>query len=157
VAYAALGRGDDFAGVVHEWAGDPEGVLVCLEALCRESGAAVCLCGPVDEEPAPALRRAGARRQYGDFALVRLLDAGAFWRVAAPELSERVRVEQRGEGVAVTGSMGGGVLAIPEALDLLFGTGALPSSLREVLTSEERSAMSEVLPWPLYVWGFDSI
>jgi GNAT superfamily N-acetyltransferase len=157
VAYAARGRGDDFPGVVHEWAGAPEGVLACLEALCGEGGEIAWLCGPLDEAPAPALRRAGARGQNGAFALVRLIDAGALWRLVAPQLCTRVCVEQRGECVAITGSAGGAVLAAPEALEFLLGAGALPPSLRGVLTSEECGALARVLPWPLYVWGFDSI
>jgi hypothetical protein len=49
------------------------------------------------------------------------------------------------------------VLDASEALELLLGAGALPPSLRGVLTPEECGALARVLPWPLYVWGFDSI
>jgi predicted N-acetyltransferase YhbS len=157
VAYAARGRGDDFPGVVHEWAGDPEGVLACLEALCGEGGAIGWLCGPLDEAPAPALRRAGARGQDGAFALVRLIDAGALWRLVAPELCSRVCVEQSGERVEITGSAGVAALTAPQALEFLLGAGTFPPSLRGALTSEECGALESVLPWPLYVWGFDSI
>jgi GNAT superfamily N-acetyltransferase len=157
VAYAALGRGDDFPGVVHEWAGDPDGVLTCLEALCGEGGAIGWLCGPLDEDPAPALRRAGARGQQGAFALVRLIDTDALWRLVAPQLCDRVRFEQRGERVALIGSAGRAWLAASETLELLFGTGAMPPSTEGTLTTEERGALAQVLPWPLYLWGFDSI
>jgi hypothetical protein len=157
VAYAALGRGDDFPGVVHEWAGNPEGVLACLEAFCGEGGAIGWLCGPVDEDPAPALRRAGARGQEGAFALVRLIDAGGLWRRVAPRLSDRVRLEQCGERVALIGSAGRSTLAASEALELLFGTGEVPPSAAGLLTAEAREALDQLLPWPLYLWGFDSI
>jgi predicted N-acetyltransferase YhbS len=157
VAYAALGRGDDFPGVVHEWAGDPEAVLACLEALCGEGGAIGWLCGPLDEDPAPALRQAGARGTEGAFALARLIDAGALWRLVAPPLCGRLRFEQRGDGVSMVGSRGRAWLAASETLELLFGSGALPPSAAGLLTSEEREALAQLLPWPLYIWGFDSI
>jgi hypothetical protein len=157
VAYAALGRGDDFSGVVHEWAGEAEGVLACLDALCGNDGAVAWLCGPLDEPPASALRGAGARGQRGVFALARLLDAGALWRTVAPHLCHRVRFEQRGEGIEVTGGEGRESLAAAEALELLFGTGAVSAPPLGVLGPEERRALVQVLPWPLYLWGFDSI
>jgi len=48
-AYAALGRGDDFAGVIHEWAGSPDGVLACAAALCGKPGEQVVLACTVHE------------------------------------------------------------------------------------------------------------
>ncbi len=157
VAYAALGRGDDFPDVVHEWAGDPEAVLACLESLCGEGRAIGWLCGPLDEDPAPALRRAGARGQQGAFALTRLLDVGELWWLIAPRPCGQVRFEQCGEKVALSGSRGRAALAAPEALELLLGAGTLPPPAAGIFTPEERDALAQTLPWPLYVWGFDSI
>ena len=156
LAYAALGRGDDFPGVVHEWAGDPRGVLACLEALCSEGGAVGWLGGPLDAEPGPALLRAGASVHPGAFGLVRLLDAGELWRSFAPSLSERVRFESVEGAVALAGGRGAVRLDMAEALSLLFD-GRISARARRALTPSERDALREHLPLPLYVWGFDSI
>ncbi len=83
VAYAALGRGDDFAGFVHEWAGEAAAVLACLSELCAGRPGLTWLTGPVDEPPAPQLRSAGANFRDGCFALVRVLDAVAIARAEA--------------------------------------------------------------------------
>jgi predicted N-acetyltransferase YhbS len=72
-AYAALGRGDDFRNVVHEWAGEPAGVLRCLETLCGD-GELVWLRGPLPGAVDGALQAVGAPRGQDPFALGRLLD-----------------------------------------------------------------------------------
>jgi len=74
LAYAALGRGDDFQGVVHEWAGAAQYVLACLEVLCAECGPLFVQAGPGSEPMASALDLAGARSISDSFALARVLD-----------------------------------------------------------------------------------
>lgn len=75
VAYAALGRGDDFRGVIHEWAGAPGDVLACFEALCRECGPLLVQAGPDDGALHPMLGRAGVPTSSDPFALARIFDA----------------------------------------------------------------------------------
>jgi GNAT superfamily N-acetyltransferase len=60
LAYAACGRGDDLRGVVHEWAGDAEGVLACVSALRVQVGAALLLASAHAEPAAELLVAAGA-------------------------------------------------------------------------------------------------
>lgn len=52
VAYAVEGKGRDLQGVVHEWAGQPEGVAGLLAALARKSGPDLCALSP-ESLPAP--------------------------------------------------------------------------------------------------------
>lgn len=73
-AYAALGRGDDFQGVVHEWAGSNEDVLACVEVLCGECGPLFVQAGPESGAMATAVELAGARCTSDSFALARILD-----------------------------------------------------------------------------------
>ncbi len=77
VAYAACGRGDDLRGVVHEWAGDADGVLACAEALRAEAGASLFLASGHAEAPAERLIAAGADVAQLPLGLLRPLGADA--------------------------------------------------------------------------------
>lgn len=161
VAYAALGRGDDFADVVHEWAGEETGVLACLRALQRGRSAIGLMASAEDEELIARLRRAGASEHGRVFALMCLLDPSTLWnevRAGARDLAG-VEMTRVGDRVRVTG--GGEEVQISEAhaLSLLLDgeTAAGLGPLAPALTAEERIAFAEHVPLPLYLWGFDSI
>jgi len=153
LAYAAAGRGDDFPGIVHEWAGVPDAVLHCVERLRRESAAHTLLASPGARELEGLLAGAGATPFRGVFALVRILDAVRLWQAIGPR-DRRVRFS--GEAGSVTMHGPSSRVALPDevALELFFGAG--PEALPQ-LPPDERHALAGVLPWPLYVWGFDSI
>jgi predicted N-acetyltransferase YhbS len=154
IAYAALGRGDDFRGVVHEWAGDAAGVLACLAALVRRAGPLRLLAGPEPEPPVPALSGAGARVERRPLGLASLLDARELWCAIAPR-ALGVRFLQNGERIELC--VGGQLLPLAPAtaLELFFGAGA--RVLADALPPLVREALASALPWPLYVWGFDSV
>jgi hypothetical protein len=154
VAYAALGRGDDFRGVVHEWAGETAGVLACLALLVRESGPLCLLAGPEPEPPVPALLGAGAPVERRPLGLARLLDARELWCAIAPR-SLGVRFLQHGERVELCAGNATLPLSPALALELFFGSG--PAALGGALEPLVREALASALPWPLYVWGFDSV
>ena len=156
-AYAVLGRGDDFAGVVHEWAGSPSGVLSCLAALARGARGLAWLTGPAADPAVEALRTAGAREQHSPFALARILDAPALWqrvREKAPAL-DAIHLEEGPEGFRLECPQATWALSHRQALDLLLGE-TLPGLL-DGLVEAERRALAACLPLPLYLWGFDSI
>ncbi len=153
VGYAAAGRGDDFQGVVHEWAGSADAVEACIRWLVERGRARHVLASPVPEPGERALRRLGAREVPGTFALVRILDAAALLRVIAPEPGA---VRLRGADDEIELRHAGGALRLDaaRALDLCFGAGV--AALGEALASR-CPRLARWLPWPLYVWGFDSI
>ena len=154
-AYAALGRGDDFADVAHEWAGHPGGVLACLRALARERPRLGVLAGPGNPPAMDALRKAGAASSRGPFALARILDAGALWKAVGGGPSP-LRVHPLGEEVLFE-TEHAAIAARPEAaLEIFLGAG--PSKeLCEALGRPAGRELARRLPWPLYLWGFDSI
>ncbi len=77
VAYAVAGRGDDFEGCVHEWAGLPDGVVACIDALHEAGRAQIVLAGPEGDPAREAILRRCPERQAGIFALGRVLDEEA--------------------------------------------------------------------------------
>jgi len=158
VAYAARGRGDDFGGVVHEWAGSPAGVTACVASFLAESDPVRMLSGPGDAQPVAALHAAGAAAYPGAFGLVRLLDADGVWsRLTAglPALS-RTRLRPAGDGFRLESGRAGIELGPADALALLIGP-ALPPAVRAGLEPGVAGAVARALPAPLFVWGFDSI
>lgn len=156
VAYAALGRGDDFPDVVHEWAGAPDGVLACLETFAREREVVGWLCGPDGEEPEAAVAEAGAARREGPFALVRVLDPDRLWRTAVADAADGSDTSLEREGSGGRLRVGGREVRLDRAglAGLLLGPRP-PEAARRLLT--DRPDVASRLPWPLFVWGFDSI
>ncbi len=155
VGYAALGRGDDFQGVIHEWAGEPGAVLACLRALCAEAGALELLEGPGAPELARRLRAAGAAPRTGCFALARPLDARSLWRATGAGASG-LALEAEPDGLRLHGRRGRVRIAPAELLALCFGPG-VPLRVSAALDARQRTALREHGPFPLYLWGFDSI
>jgi len=159
LAYAAVGRGLDFQGVVHEWAGGEAGVLACLEALCDRFGPLALRWGPVDEAPVARLRAAGARERVGHAACVALLDAaGLATRLAGPALARAGAAIEPGPDAGSTLVAPAGRIALRprEVASLLFDA-APPSRVRVFLGAAVARALDTALPAPFYLWGFDSI
>ncbi|NNL67816.1 MAG: GNAT family N-acetyltransferase [Myxococcales bacterium] len=155
LAYAAAGRGDDMQGVVHEWAGVADGVLACVAWLEERAGAHTLLSGPTPEPPVPRLRASGATSREGPFALARILDPEALWRCLAPD--ERGLAFERGDrGLRLRSGAEACELEAAAALELLFGSGAR-GTLAASLPDSVAARIADRLPWPLYLWGFDSI
>lgn len=161
LGYAAMGRGDDLTGVVHEWAGDENALVACLARFAETNPEIVLLEGPTPERPTRPLRRCGARPQPGSFALMRILDVENLWSALIQGSSElqQVRLGPDPSGASDY------VLETPErtfalshqsTLSLLFGP-AMPRTLSLGLDNRTRAALARRFPWPLFIWGFDSI
>jgi GNAT superfamily N-acetyltransferase len=157
LAYAALGRGDDFPRAVHEWAGQADGVLACLEALVDRGNAIAWLTGPAAEAPVQQLQKAGAVPVPGHFALLRLLDAEAVWAAIHKDPSDAHGCRLAKTSKAFLFSTPDVELELThlEALHLLFGP-TLPPRAQSLISGVSTPEDSSRLPWPLFLWGFDS-
>jgi GNAT superfamily N-acetyltransferase len=157
LAYAAMGRGDDFPGAVHEWAGEASAVAACLEALIDRGGAVGWLTGPIPERTVEQFQMAGAVPVPGHFALLHLLDATRVWREIHKNPSDA-------DNCRLSGTSDPFLLSTPEAeielthletLRLIFGPTA-PKRTQPLISRATGCGGSNPLPWPLFVWGFDS-
>lgn len=161
IAYAAMGRGDDLTGVVHDWAGDPAGLVACLNQFTQSQNEITLLEGPVHEAATRPLRVAGARPHPGSLGLMRILDAERLWTTVsggeAALATMRLTADTSADNVYTFSTpQREFTLNHQSALTLLFGP-SLPRSLRLGLEPVELEVLRRRFPWPIFLWGFDSI
>ena len=161
VAYAAMGRGDDLARTVHEWAGTSDGLIACLSILLDSDEEITLLEGPVKESATRGLRGAGAASGRGSLGLLKILDIETIWSSVcgrARGLSGmRLSEHPSAPGTFLFSTPSQEIdLSHRSALSFLFGP-SMPRSLLVALSIEERERLRTYLPYPLFMWGFDSI
>jgi len=84
--YAALGRGSDFVGTVHEWAGTPEVVLTLVAFLQKqlELSETFLVTSVYDEPLGTFLQNAGVEPVLGPLGMAKALDPAALAAIATP-------------------------------------------------------------------------
>lgn len=158
VAYTALGRGDDFPGVVHEWAGDTEGLLACLDAHLTSRKALALLSGPAQEPLATRLRESGVVPHPGPFAWLRWLRPLDVWNRIATSEAGLAGIALRRDADTHLLSSGGVDLALSDGeLSALLAGPRLPARVLARLPEPGLGTLRARLPLPLFAWGFDSI
>lgn len=179
VAFAMCGRGDDFCGVIHEWAGEPEAVLRCCDALVDAAGPGNGLLLLSPDEPGEGddvgelgwrLRSAGAQRLDNPlawFAVSSLPALAADLAGLAPSFARAIRLEDVDvrEGGApaialVERALGERRLLSPaELVALLFSKPSDPTAAaaRARIAAIAPASVLTELPLPLFVWGLESI
>jgi hypothetical protein len=161
-AYACLGRGHDLAEVVHEWAGDCQGVLACLRAHLEESSTggeenplfmmASASDGPVVEW----LGKHGAMCASGVLGLAKLLDAQGAMALIAGDCEDELwfKPNQRGNMDLRVDSKTA-ELSPEMCLDMLLPPKGQCHGLERL--ERQLSTRFESLPWAPFLWGLDSI
>jgi GNAT superfamily N-acetyltransferase len=169
VAYSCAGRGADFAGTVHEWAGSDSDVLALVREHMRRSrrrGATsrTCLITPPSARSLHArLRGIGVAWTEGVLAQGKLLDAHAaaalLGELSGPRARVGVESEIQGEpgspAVTVEGPRGRSALHGPDLLELLVPARGRRARIEAV--EKECGLELDALPLPLFAWGLDSI
>ena len=161
-AYACLGCGLDLNGVIHEWAGDRDGVLSCVRAFLEERGGS-----PTDTPlylmaPMPAggvgdrLGELGVPSAPGILGMAKLLDERAATDLIVGASDELIRAERlEGGSWRLKGPAGARKLRRSELLTVLFS----PRGDRQPVVELEDALGTRfpVLPWTPFLWGLDSI
>ncbi len=157
-AYAARGRGDDFPDIVHEWAGDPSAVMACLAALAAGRDWLGVLCPPTARALLATLAAGGFRRFRNDLAWCRVVDAALLWRQLADHAPPLRALEVSGAGDQIACRGPDGEMDLDASVFLGWVLhGDEPPALTRVVDEAGRIALRQVLPVPLYLWGFDSV
>jgi GNAT superfamily N-acetyltransferase len=164
VAYACLGRGQDFANAIHEWGGDALSVLALVRAhverrLARDETSDVVLIAPVSARDLTArLARLGVAAHRGVLGMAKILDARACAEIAAKRLDQRggLKVEERPDGLVRLFDRHALVeLSREELLELLFA--ASGDRTRSGSVASVFHLPTDRLPLEPFVWGLDSI
>jgi hypothetical protein len=165
-AYACLGRGRDFPGVVHEWGGAAADALVLARVFLEEipeeeEGAGIWwLAAPDERELVARLAQAGIAVERGVLGLGKLLElsAGAELLRALVRPPARVELGQDESGrpaVVLAGERAEIALGPSDLLELVFA----PRARRGAVAELERLLGFEAPELPLapFAWGLDSI
>jgi GNAT superfamily N-acetyltransferase len=172
IAFAMRGRGDDFAGIVHEWGGDPDGVLRCCETWLApdETRDGLLILAPPQRSPVGwRLRCAGASVVTNPLAFFRIASASSFAREVSSLLPDFAGVglaplptpREVGARFSLTSGEASDAIELSERelLHLLFSDPSKPgvaSARARVAPALPASALS-ALPLPFFVWGLESI
>jgi len=169
VAYSCRGRGLDFAGTIHEWAGADRDVLALVRSHLQRSrargdSAPTCLITPPTARGLhDHLRGIGVTWTQGVLAQGKLLDAHAaaalLGSIAGPlarvGIESELAESERDLAVSLDGPRGRAHIARHELLDLLCPARARRTSIEQL---ERATGLSlPALPLPLFAWGLDSI
>jgi len=162
LAYSCLGRGTDFASVVHEWAGKGEYVLALLQGHIQrraELGDIDPLVVMVSEEDT-GLRQffemIDAHHVCGVLGMAKALDGEATLQLLRDLVGNRISASSSSEGdLILTGPAGDVSMTNAEMLVTLLE----PRGAREAVERLENSLDVQLPELPLrpFVWGLDSI
>jgi GNAT superfamily N-acetyltransferase len=165
VAYACLGRGVDFPGVVHEWGGDAESVLALTRAhlerrfAADEEGVVGLIAPPTATDLEAALTDLGVPAMEGLLGLARVLDRAALGGLLAERVSPAgsvvVREDVRGAHVYLVGETCGVELDDDALLSLLLPARGRSEDVLELASAFGLSLGG--LPLLPFCWGLDSI
>jgi len=152
VAYACCGKGADFAGVVHEWAGPADAVfdLVLEQARAQGREEIVLLSPPGQGRLRRPLRERGVPAHEGALGMMRIVHAERFARSVdrylerTPESGHRVFAESDDRFI-FRGPSGDRAVNASEMIEISLGA--------------ETAASPEIpgLPMPFYLRGLDSV
>jgi GNAT superfamily N-acetyltransferase len=161
-AYACLGRGHDLDGVVHEWAGEAEGVLACLRAhmesdSLREAGSPLFLmAAPGDQGVTCRLEELGAMCAPGVLGLGKILDIEGAGTLLAECCSVPLSFKQNRRGnMEVRHGSHSSEVSPTQWLELFLPAKGRCERLERIETQLNTRFAS--LPWAPFLWGLDSI
>lgn len=162
-AYAVMGKGEDFQSCIHEWGGMVEDLLCLVRELATDaSGEKVLILVPLQKkgltERLLEMRIPASFEYLAMIKAINLESLGAMLRDPFQNLTGReFRLNRRGAFVRM--KVGAEEIAIEREQDLvrfLFGP-ETPSQILRGLSDNSLSALEQLFPVPLFIWGLDSV
>ena len=159
VAYAVEGKGVDLNGYVHEWGGGVSKLLALFSWMRKERKKPFTVIVPHHSvNLTQALGRSGAHQHSGFLGMIRIVCAEQF----LTKLNKAVRMSgvedlsfaKKDQGYIV--HLGNRSLEISDERDFIrfvFG----PATEVPGLTAEEEKKKNRFVPFPLWIWGWDSV
>lgn len=160
VSYAVEGKGADLTGYVHEWGGSVSSLLALFSYIRRERKSPFTVITPSHSlNLAQQLQSIpGVVRNEGFLGMIKIINPDSlFQKIKRGARSLGVNdlvLEKRGSEILL--GIAGDLIAINDEKDLiriLFG----PSVEIPFLKTTTKEKLEQILPLPLWVWGWDSI
>ena len=164
VAYACLGRGADFPGVLHEWGGGAQDVLGLVRAhferrFGAEEGRLFVMAPPAAEELRAAFAAHGCEPHLGYLGLARLADRAAAARLLdqclRPVATIALAETPEGPRFHLASQVKEGWLDDDAALAVLFPVAEVRPAVEQLVAGF--GIPPGRLPLSPFAWGLDSI
>jgi len=162
-AYAIMGKGEDFQNCIHEWGGDAKDLLCLIRefALPRGTSEFILLAPSYQTNLTQLLEKMRIPKVFEYLAMMRIIDIEGLSSMLQDQLTPRIGKEFgiREVGQGFTIKIGAEEVPVADGrmlVRVLFGPDPL-SSLLGGLSNETASALEEILPIPLFIWGLDSV
>jgi N-acetylglutamate synthase-like GNAT family acetyltransferase len=160
VAYAIEGKGADLTGYIHEWGGSVPHLLSLFSFIRKERGTAFTVIAPSHctnlHRQLSAIH--GVTCNQGYLGMMKIISEESFFgkikRAARALKINDFVLEKRNSEFHL--GLGGDIIAIGDEKDLvriLFG----PAVEIPHLKAETQQKLSQFLPLPMWVWGWDSV
>lgn len=161
-SYAIEGRGADLNGCIHEWGGDLKYILPLLSEMYRSEGKALNLMTSHHTKKLnKTLIDMGLKKREGFLGMIKMLDTKALFfkihRYARQLGIDNLVLEKNEDGYFYLG-IGTNVFRTSSERDftkIIFGPAEM--HLIQGVDPTTKNILQNLLPIPMWIWGWDSI
>lgn len=161
VAYAILGKGTDFAGVIHEWAGDPSGVysIVWNHLLHTHKDHVGLISSASRPDMIQFLEPHGIQPIHGKFGMGKILDHNKLRESLSKTLQEHYQLELSWKDSVWKVSRNERELCLTdlEFLRAIFGFRGVSGEVIRMASEMELPQLKTTPPIEFFLWGLDSV
>lgn len=162
MAYAIEGKGADLSGYIHEWGGGVQELMTLFKHIQQSQNRIITVISPGHSENLiRQCQQAGAKVNNGFLGMIKLLDTkNLFFKLKRHSRSlgiEQFVMEKQGDAYC----FGDGKHKLfktdqeSDLIRLIFG----PYQTSDLYNFDEhtKNVLNQVLPIPMWIWGWDSI
>lgn len=160
-AYAALGKGSDFPGTIHEWGGEVGGLIGILRSLLSQGDReSVTVISPLSRPDLIAeLSGRLIEPLYGILGMMKILDRDRLAGQLEGAFPSRpaIRIRPAEEGFLLQGPRGELFQSEEEFLKFVFGYRGVWGGAGQAAERLGLPWLKERVPVGLFLWGLDSV